>query len=144
MTNPVRPKHEDTSYQAIAAEVRKLATKDGSPDKERAAESEIIQNLQRPGGPQISHISFVEECSVTDKVIVIPPLDMIEKGAATPYRFTPIFQAHAAKHLLAVFALTGRPRDELFDWMTDEAAKAIPDDEFHAYRLGEYCINQCM
>lgn len=144
MTKPVRPKDENNSYQAIAAEVRKLAEKDNKPDKEKAAEATIVNNLQRPGGPPISHISFVEETSVTDKIIVVPPLKVIDAGAAEAYKFTPIMQAQAAKHLLAEFVKTGRPKDEMFDWMTDEANKAISDAEFHAYRLGEYCINQCM
>lgn len=148
MTKPVRPADPDNSYQIIAEQIVALAKKDGVMGKEKKAEEKIVKNLTRDREePQVGHISFVEECSVTDKIIVVPPLEIIKAGRKQPYTFSPIYRARAAKELLERFEANDEDHDEndpFYKWMVEQAADAIPDDKFHAYRLGEYCINQCM
>lgn len=150
MVNPVQPIDEETSYIEIGKAVKAVADKTShSADTLSDAETEIVRNLTRPsnpGAPQIKHVSFVEEVSYHDKIVVVPDLSMIKAGAAQAenFRYTKIYRDHAAKQIVTELKDSGVAEADWAAELKKMAEAAIDPEDFHLYRLGEYCINQCM
>lgn len=148
MINPVDPDDDRHSYVKIGKAVMSVADKHNhEPDTLQKAREEIVKNLKRnpkPGAPQVQNIEFIEEFSFLDKIIVVPDLQMIKAGANATYKVKEVYRDHVVKQILADFVDRGVPEADWVEKLKAMAKDAIDDNEFHTYRLGEYCINQCM
>lgn len=115
---------------------------------QQTAEETIVGNMQRPGGPAVDKVNFVEDPDDTTKTVIVPAIEILDSmrpgvGASqSEYKLMDSYIAIAAL-LLEKAHEELNPGSTLGEFVKERALQAKEPLDFFYLRLGEYSVTQC-